>query len=117
MSLLTKLAEHSLQGEVNDQPSETIPGQAYSIKDLLQRALRGQEIPSYRCDYDEDPSLDHDPLNQDSLDLVDLQPMMSELHDLQEKQAKEAELQRAKDLLAAAEPPADPPVLETPSAE
>ncbi len=117
MSLLTKLAEHSLQGEVNDQPSETIPGQSYSIKELLQRALRGQEIPSYRGDYDEDPSLESDPLNQDSLDLVDLQPMMSELHDLQEKQAKEAELQRAKDLLAAANPPADSPGVDTPSAE
>lgn len=117
MSLLTKLAEHSLQGEVNDLPSETIPGQSYSIKDLLQRALRGQEIPSYQGDYDEDPSLENDPLNQDSLDLVDLQPMMSELHDLQEKQAKAAELQRAKDLLAASESPSDPPAAETPSAE
>lgn len=117
MSLLTKLAEHSLQGEMNDLPSETIPGQSYSIKELLQRALRGQEIPSYRGDYDEDPSLESDPLNQDSLDLVDLQPMMSELHDLQDKQAKEVEIQRAKELLAVQETPSDPPVEDTPPAE
>lgn len=117
MSLELKIACHAMEGEINNDPSDTIPGQSYSIKELLQRALRGQEIPSYRGDYDDEPSLDHDPLNQDSLDLVDLQPMMSELHDLQEKQAKEAELQRAKELVAANQDPSDPPVQDTPPAE
>lgn len=117
MSLETKIACHAMEGEVNLDPSETIPGQSYSIKELLQRALRGQEIPSYRGDYDDDPSLDCDPLNQNNLDLVDLQPMMSELHELQDKQAKEVELQRAKELVAANEPPVDPPAEETPSTE
>lgn len=116
MSLLQKI-ETSLSeevGEVNNLPSETIPGQSYSLKELLQRAMRGQEIPSYRDDYDDDPSLDRDPLNQNNLDLTDLQPMLSELHELQDKHAKEAALQQARELIAANELPSDPPAPDTP---
>jgi hypothetical protein len=42
------------KGEVNDQPDQTIPDQAMSIKEILKRFARGLPIEQFKPNYDND---------------------------------------------------------------
>ncbi len=66
------------KGEKNNSPSETIPDQALSLHELLQRHTRGQEIPMRSPQYEfEELELEQleegivEPLKMDKLEQLD----------------------------------------------
>lgn len=63
-------------GEVNNEPSCTIPGDAVPIKDLLKRAFHGQDVKLMNRFgvYDDDPSFDDGMVlvRKPDVDLTDL---------------------------------------------
>lgn len=110
MSYATKIKNYSPEGEWNEEASMTQPGQAYSLKELLERAIAGQEIPTTQVDYDEDPDLDNpDPLNRMGVDLVDAMPMLDELHEIQAAAAEAQKVEEARKIVAAADASAAQP--------
>lgn len=46
-------------GEVFTLPSLTIPGQSLSLQELLDRFVRGSDIPEFEGEFTEDPFLDN----------------------------------------------------------
>jgi len=64
------------KGEVNNQPSQTIPDQAMSIKEILQRFARGLPIEQFSPKYDTDDVSEDDYLpDPRTLDLAERQEM------------------------------------------
>ena len=73
------------QGEVNNEPSQTIPDETYSIREILQRFSRGLTTTSKMGFYDEE---DYHP-DLSKMDLVDreeyIENVRLQLTDLQDK--------------------------------
>lgn len=59
-------------GETNDQPSETVPGQAYSIKEILKRYSNGQSVPIRTRDWNDQSDDEFGLLDEPIRDLTDL---------------------------------------------
>lgn len=70
-------------GEINDQPSQTIPDQTMSLKEIIERHTRGLPAlgrePIYHGDDIEIP-------NFSTMDLAEQQEMRENLHDYVEEQ-------------------------------
>lgn len=85
--------EFVYKGEVNNQPSLTIPDQTLPLKDLIDRFTRGLPVTTFKPVYDEDNSLP-DPRKMDIAEYNDMRKNVAlELKSIQEKQ-KEQEIQR-----------------------
>ena len=72
------------KGEVNSLPSETIPGMASSIKDLLIQYKSGVPLPTRAVDYDEEDFPDSPNPLASAIDLTDLDDVKAELSKLED---------------------------------
>lgn len=77
-------------GEINNLPSETVPDETMSIREILERYARGLPLNGMRVPlYKKDPDFDDlpDPATMDLADRQALQEMIEqELEDLKERQ-------------------------------
>lgn len=81
-------------GEINDKPSMTVPGQTLSLKELLLRYTRGQDVQVYQPVYAGD-----DPDFPDHLEYMDPQERLDAARSIQgaiyDAQVRNAQLERA----------------------
>lgn len=89
----TKYNYTGSQGEVNDQPSETIHGQALTVRELLLNYTRGvlppiSKTPQYSGTDDFD---DFDPTQSPDFDLADATILIDEIKQQQNERAQRAE--------------------------
>lgn len=78
------------KGEVNTQISQTIPDQAMSIKEILERYARGLPIEQFKPHYDDDDVTEDDYLpDPRTLDLAERQELAEqfkqEMYELSQK--------------------------------
>lgn len=90
-------------GEINEEPSLTVPDQAYTVQELLEKFTSGGIPPvSLPGQYDDDPSFDDiDPTRLGDFDLADLTALQIEL--AEKKATLDAYIEAQK-----AEPKAEP---------
>lgn len=67
------------RGEVNNDPSMTIPGQSYTIKEILERFTNGQSLNIQKTgSYQENPDFDDITLNSNTIqDLTDFDEVIT----------------------------------------
>lgn len=92
----------NVPGEINEGPSLAIPGEAYTIRELLEKYTNGVMPDIHReGQYDEEPDIDNpDMFRKPDLDLSDLDLMETIVQTTQqqvEEQAKQAELRQKTD--------------------
>lgn len=96
-------------GEVNNLPSETIPDETMSIREILDRYARGLPLNGMRTPlYQREPSFDDlpDPATMDLAERQELAEMLeAELEDLREKQIRYRVSEEERQKAAAAAPP------------
>lgn len=73
-------------GEVNTEPSKTVPGQAMTIKELIDRYKRGQSIPIVSTTWETEDETTDEP--RELIDFTDIQEVKDELKRLNEKHEK-----------------------------
>jgi len=85
-------------GEINEEPSMTVPDMNYTVREMLDKFVRGHELPVRQSgqfdDEDDLESWEVNPLNLGSYDLTDLTEMQLEL------EANLSEIKRARSDLA-----------------
>lgn len=98
--------KHGLRGEINEGASQTVTGEAYTIKELMDRYRNGMPLPHSNYAYFDQEDLDQINrfFNPGSLDLTDLDELNNNVSMLQ-KSVQEA-IERRKE----AEPVDTPPV-------
>lgn len=76
--------------EVNTKPSQTVPDQSLSIKELVARYIRGEDIKIFPGIYAEEGEELFDIIGMSEMDLHDLaRQTAEEIQELQDKLAKE----------------------------
>lgn len=87
LSYITKKSYVPTLGEINEEPSETIQGEAYTLKELLQRFAQGQGLERKTVHYFDPEDIDqiNKLFNPGAVDLTDLDQLRSEVAWMNEK--------------------------------
>lgn len=98
---------HENYGEVNTLPSATVPGDAMSLRDLLDRFARGLALPEPR----QQPYYNQEEVfpNFKKMDLVDQEDYMENLNLRVEHLSREASLQQQNEPTPVVPQPSNPP--------
>lgn len=79
-------AEGNAAGEINDEPSLTVPGMTLSLEELLRRHVRGEHVSVFTPVFSEDPGIPDGLERMDEMDRLDMSRAL--------KQGIESERQR-----------------------
>lgn len=95
----TQYEPHKVKGEENKFPSQTIPNEAMSIREILVRYSRGMPIDTRVPIYDEENDLGS--LNPRKMDLADIQELReqytAELAEIKQRQKENEDKKKKQD--------------------
>lgn len=98
------LGLHNPIGEVNLIPSQTVPGMTLSLKDLLARYVRGEDVTTFTPVFTDDAAIPDDLERLDYLDRLSLSRVIrEELNEYRSRPRK-----KAKDIIVPSSAPTLP---------